>query len=125
MSAPRRILACEDDVSILGLLLRILRREGYVVESATNGEEVLRRISTDTHYDVVLLDLVLPPPDGFALIEHFRRHRPDLLRRTIALSASLSGLKSPPEGIAAFVGKPFDIRQLADLIARVAVADEG
>jgi DNA-binding response OmpR family regulator len=67
-----RILLVDDDTKILGLLQRGLAYEGFEVYSATDGEAGL--VAAHTHRPhLVLLDIAMPGPDGFALCRHFRQ----------------------------------------------------
>lgn len=63
MNSKGHILVVEDEEEILELVTYNLTNEGYSVDSVTSGEEALRRI-TDSHPDLVLLDLMLPGVDG-------------------------------------------------------------
>src|SRR5687768_16120351 len=67
-----RLLIVEDDAKLLRALARGLRQEGYEVDAAQDGEEALS-LATDTEYDAVVLDLMLPGLDGFAVCESLRR----------------------------------------------------
>ncbi len=118
MGSERRVLVCEDDQSIRELLVELLRRQGYVVDTARTGEETLRCIASGT-YQVVLLDMMIATPDGFEIVERLRRDRPDVLARTIIVTASPRAIKDPPRGIGGFLAKPFDLMELAETIDRV------
>jgi DNA-binding response OmpR family regulator len=58
-----RVLIVDDDQEIVNLLSIHLRAEGYVVETASDGLEALDKIS-ETHPDVIILDLMMPKVDG-------------------------------------------------------------
>jgi len=118
MGSERRVLVCEDDQSIRELLVELLRRQGYVVDTARTGEEALRYIASGT-YQVVLLDMMIAKPDGFEIVERLRRDRPDVLARTIIVTASPRAMKDPPRGTGGFLAKPFDLMELAETIDRV------
>jgi len=66
-----RILVVEDEPSIALALEDDLRREGYSVDVATDGEEACRR-GTVEPYDLFLLDLMLPKRDGLEVCRHLR-----------------------------------------------------
>src|SRR5262249_28160653 len=71
MSAPQRILAIDDDPSILTLVSHILERDGYEVAVAADGAEGLARIRSDVP-DLVICDVQMPLMDGFATLESVR-----------------------------------------------------
>ena len=69
-----RILIVEDDLKIASFLVKGLKREGFVVDQAADGEEGLYRVLNEPR-DAVIVDLMLPKLDGLSLIEEMRRRR--------------------------------------------------
>jgi two-component system, OmpR family, response regulator len=67
-----RLLVVEDDAKLARALQRGLQREGYAVDLASDGDEGLEQAS-ENEYDVVLLDVMLPGRDGFAVCRAMRR----------------------------------------------------
>ncbi len=67
-----RILVVEDEVKMARAIRRGLEGEGYSAEVAGDGEDALHR-AIESDYDAVLLDVMLPGMDGFALCEQLRR----------------------------------------------------
>jgi two-component system, OmpR family, copper resistance phosphate regulon response regulator CusR len=61
-----RILVVEDDSRIARFVAKGLREQAYAVDVATNGEEALNRAAINT-YDLAILDVIIPPPDGFEI----------------------------------------------------------
>jgi DNA-binding response OmpR family regulator len=72
-SGAARILLVDDDANTLEILRRWLAKEGYVTDSAHNGEECLEALQRTT-YDVVLLDVMMPVMDGMAVCARMREH---------------------------------------------------
>ena len=68
---PSRVLLVDDSVLIQKTSSRALKKEGFVVDIAVNGEECVR-MSKDGDYDVILLDLQMPVMDGFEAITRIR-----------------------------------------------------
>jgi DNA-binding response OmpR family regulator len=66
-----RILIVEDEPSIALALEDDLRREGYQVQLARDGEEACR-LGTDGRFDLIVLDVMLPKKDGFEVCRHLR-----------------------------------------------------
>jgi two-component system OmpR family response regulator len=66
-----RVLIVEDEVKMAGLIRRGLRKEGFAVELASDGEEALWKAG-GTDYDVVILDVMLPGLDGFEVCRKLR-----------------------------------------------------
>jgi two-component system, OmpR family, response regulator len=66
-----RVLLLEDDRRLGPLVTRGLRAEGHAVDPATTIEEA-RWLATENHYDVLVLDIMVPDGDGLALCEELR-----------------------------------------------------
>lgn len=66
-----RVLVVEDEVRLAETLRRGLIAEGFNVEVASNGEDGLWA-ATETAYDVIVLDIMLPKLNGYKVIEHLR-----------------------------------------------------
>ncbi|MFI5960213.1 response regulator transcription factor [Cryptosporangium sp. NPDC051539] len=66
-----RLLVVEDDPAMSAMLDRGLRRAGYAVDTVATGTDAIWRI-TETDYDAVVLDAVIPPPDGFEVCRTVR-----------------------------------------------------
>lgn len=68
----KKILIVEDNTELLELMRSNLRQAGFATLAATNGVDALKKARSGSP-DLVLLDLVLPELDGFAVCEHLRR----------------------------------------------------
>jgi len=68
---PKKILVIEDEKDIQELLQLYLKRDGYDVHIAKDGETGLRKVSQE-RYDLVLLDLMLPQMDGLEICRNLR-----------------------------------------------------
>lgn len=64
----KRILIVDDDQALLGSLLAVLQSEGYVVDTASTGQEAIKKASTES-YDLMLVDIELPDMDGTDLLQ--------------------------------------------------------
>ena len=67
-----RILVVEDDLRIQSFITRGLREKAYAVDSADNGNQALYLASINL-YDVIVLDVMLPELDGFAVCQELRK----------------------------------------------------
>jgi two-component system OmpR family response regulator len=108
-----RLLIVEDKVKMAGLLQRALGSEGFATDVASRGEDALW-MAGSTHYDAVVLDVMLPGIDGF---ETCRRLRADdvwtpvlMLTARGALADRVAGLDG---GADDYVTKPFEVDELA------------
>jgi two-component system, OmpR family, response regulator len=113
-----RVLVVEDDVKLVRALHRGLEYEGYTVDVAHTGDEGLS-LATAADYAAIVLDLILPGPDGFAVCEELRRRDrwvPVLmLTALVDVSDRIRGLDG---GADDYMVKPFDF---GELLARLRV----
>ncbi|MCU1279838.1 MAG: hypothetical protein JWM53_3384 [bacterium] len=119
MTAQRRtVLVVDDDLSVRGMLIRILGRT-YDISTTDDGERALGLLGQGKRFDVVLCDLMMPRMNGAEFVEQLRRLDADQASRVIMLTANT---KSPLAARLAghvVLGKPFDIAELRELVDRV------
>lgn len=114
-STPTRILVADDDRNIADLVRMYLRKAGFDVVTAHDGDEAEKLLREET-FDLAILDIMMPGPDGLQIVRHLRK-RSDL--PVIFLTArtsdvdKISGLQF---GADDYVTKPFNP---AELVARV------
>ena len=75
MSTLRKVLVVDDDPVISKSFNRVLAGKGYVVVSAENGEEALKKIASE-QYDAVFTDIRMPGMDGIEVAEQLRAKQP-------------------------------------------------
>jgi two-component system OmpR family response regulator len=116
LGVPARILVIDDEPLILNFVSRGLRAQGYSVDTAQHSGEGLRAATSD-HYDLVILDLLMPDLDGVALLRRLLARRPG--QAVIVLSAvgdPASKVECLELGAEDYLAKPF---ALDELLARV------
>ena len=127
MSVPEvRILVVEDEVSLVQLLEKYLRRLGYEVDAYSVSTDALNRFeAAPQSYDLVIADLGMPDIPGDTLLTRMLEIRPDL--RILICSGSPFYLSSLPEALekqVAFLQKPFVPKMLAEAIASLLDKDK-
>ncbi len=113
-----KVLIVDDSEDIRALLTRILKSAGYDIAGAQDGEEAFYRAGT-FRPDLILLDIVMPGIDGFAVCEGLRSQRPAVDAPVIFLSGktdSADKVKGLEIGGADYITKPFN---KAEVLARV------
>ena len=92
---PGTILVIDDEPSVVRALTGLLRRDGYLVGTASNGRHALAQLQ-ERHYDVILCDLRMPELDGPAFYAILTRQYPALRQRVIFLTGDIGGEASTP-----------------------------
>ena len=114
----KKILIVEDNSELLELQRLTLKEAGYVTVTASNGLEALKKARTVSP-DLILLDLVLPELDGFAVCESLRQD-PATANITIIVLTGLNSDFTKFAGIEAgaddYVTKPASLPQLVSKI---------
>jgi DNA-binding response OmpR family regulator len=117
-----RILAVDDDPTILRLLQVNLEMEGHEVLTAGDGHEALAQLRAEAP-QVVLLDVMMPGLDGWQVCERIRAdaelaHTPVVFLSARAQETDLA--RGVEVGADAYVTKPFDPLALVELVERLA-----
>jgi len=116
MSNSVHVLVAEDQESLRLLFSHVVRFMGYECDLASNGRECLLRI-TQSRYDIVFLDLVMPEIDGETALRWIKNHAPGtsvvvtsiqddegIIRRMLALGAT------------AYLTKPFSVNEIKKIM---------
>ena len=107
-----RLLIVEDNPRILSFLEKGLGEEGYVIETATNGDAGLELARTQ-EFDAAVVDVMLPGRSGVDLVRELRR---DGVRLPILLLTALDRTEDKIQGLDAgaddYLTKPFDFTEL-------------
>ncbi len=82
----KTILIIEDDNFLQGLEATKLKKEGYDILNASNGEEALKIVEEKKKIDLILLDLLLPGVDGYMVLEKIRQEKTFLTIPVIVFS---------------------------------------
>jgi DNA-binding response OmpR family regulator len=118
MPTSPRILVVEDDAKVLRFLKKGLETQQYAVETAEDGREGERRLSTQ-RYDLIILDLNLPHVSGLELAARLRQRDPQVpVLMLTALGTTADKLAGFDAGADDYLVKPFEF---AELLARVRV----
>ena len=105
-----RVLVVDDDENNRDMLSRQIRREGYQVQAAASGRDALRLLETE-RVDLILLDVMMPDMDGYAVLQRIRVDSPRLHIPVIMISAldDMEGVVRCIElGAEDYLLKPFD-----------------
>ena len=117
------VLIVEDDEPTQWLLCAVCKRLGYAPKILGDGEEAIAELEKNQEWRVLLLDLYLPKRNGFQLIDDLRSRAPQLLERTIVMTAGGERdiQKTRDLGLVHCVmRKPLDINELNQRMATCA-----
>jgi DNA-binding response OmpR family regulator len=122
-----RVLVVEDEADLADAVARGLRREGYAVDVAYDGDEALDKAAVNA-YDLVCLDLNLPGIDGIDVVRRLRTDGAAEPTRVLMLTARdstrdrITGLD---EGADDYLVKPFDFDELKARVRALLRRDAG
>ena len=110
----RSILIADDEPNILISLEYLMKREGYTVSVARDGEEAIAAILRDRPA-LVLLDVMMPKKSGFEVCQEVRAN--DAVKDTLILMLTAKGretdvAKGLGQGADAYITKPFSTKEL-------------
>jgi two-component system nitrogen regulation response regulator GlnG len=112
------ILIADDDRAIRTVLNQALIRLGHDVRTTGNASTLWRWVE-DGQGDLVITDVVMPDENGLDLIPRIKKIRPDL--RVIVMSAQntlMTALKAAERGAFEYLPKPFDLKELVNVVER-------
>jgi len=110
-----RLLIIEDDPDLLSGLARILRRAGYSVDTAQDGEDGLFK-ALEIDYDAIVLDVMLPRLDGWAVLSKLREKKTTPVLMLTARDATKDRVRGFDTGADDYLVKPFE---QDELLARI------
>lgn len=115
-AGPPRVLIVEDEARLATLLAQHLSDMGFAATIALGGKEALAKGRTDP-FDLVILDVVLPDIDGFAVCRDLRRHNVTIpILMLSARGVTDDRVRGLDSGADDYLTKPFEV---AELSARV------
>jgi two-component system response regulator AtoC len=113
----KRVLIADDEINIRRVLEAILRRDGYDVVTAANGEEALAGMSRGIN--TVITDLKMPGLDGMGLLKRLSVEYPDVPVVMITAHGSVENAVGAVKlGAFDYLEKPFDQEQIRQIVAK-------
>ncbi|MBI4395056.1 MAG: response regulator [Candidatus Omnitrophica bacterium] len=116
----KRIMIIDDEVDLVKTVQLRLESNGYEVSSSVGERSVQDAVSFKP--DLILLDVIMPGMDGFAIIRELKRN-PDTSKVPVVIfsgkpKAAMIELFGP-EGVAGYVAKPYDPKDLFEQIKKI------
>lgn len=118
---PKKILAVDDEKNIRTLIEMNLKRAGYDVITASDGDEALEKIHKENP-DLVVLDVMMPRKDGFEVLRLLRADIATMDLPVIMLTAKSQNadiFRGWQSGVDSYLTKPFNPMELLTFIKRI------
>jgi len=116
MDEHARVLVIDDDESIRKTLAVILEEKGYLVDTAENGKEAIKK-SQAKFYNLALIDIRLPDMEGTKLLTAMREGTPKMVKIIVTGYPSLqNAIEAVNKGADAYVLKPFNMDNVLNTI---------
>lgn len=108
---PPHILVVDDDTRLRTLLKKFLRDNGYMVSAAANATEARRQMATQI-FDLLVVDVMMPGDDGYALTRTIRETSTVPILMLTAMGEATDRIKGLELGVDDYMGKPFEPKEL-------------
>ncbi len=126
MSEKPLVLLADDNEATCTLITAILQNE-FLVETAHDGMEAIEKLKS-RQYAALLLDLLMPVTDGYAVLDFLSQERPELLSRVLVVTASLGAREMQRVRgyrIHGIIAKPFEVDVLFNAVRQCTRQDSG
>ncbi|QWV94853.1 sigma-54 dependent transcriptional regulator [Geomonas oryzisoli] len=118
------ILVADDEESMRWVLSKALKKKGFNVELAKDGNEALKLIKENV-YDLALLDIKMPGVTGLELLDRVKEERADLMVVIMTAEASMkNAVEAMKRGAYDYLTKPFDLGVIDAVVEKVSRARE-
>ena len=117
-ASAQLLLVVDDDPDILDLMSEALMSRGYRVATAINGEDALERIAEQAP-QLILLDMRMPVMDGWEFARVLRERYGRAIPVVVVTAAEDSKLRAAEVGAEGYLGKPFELEELYDIVADI------
>lgn len=116
-----RILIADDEPNIVLALEFLMKKEGYEVQTVSDGEHALRAIETSSP-DLILLDIMMPKLDGYEVCQRIRSN--PSMKNIIIIMLTAKGREIEREkglalGADFYITKPFSTREVVQKVREV------
>ena len=114
-----QVLVADDDPAILRLVKTIVEKEGYTVQTARDGREAYKILTSGDTFSAAIFDVVMPYIQGTELVKHMQSEK-RLMRIPVIMMTAEQNPRLPSEsfasGAVAFLPKPFTTVQLQTML---------
>ncbi|NBJ70458.1 MULTISPECIES: response regulator transcription factor [Clostridia] len=111
MDKESKVLVVDDEERIRRLIRMYMERDGFLVEEAENGREALT-LALENHYDVILLDIMMPEMDGVEVCQELRKEKDTPVIMLTAKGEEANRVQGFEIGADDYIVKPFSPREV-------------
>jgi|TARA_R110000868_G_scaffold103905_11_gene285893 two-component system response regulator CpxR len=111
--STKKLLLIDDDLELSELLKEYLSPQGYEIDVAHDGEMGLSLATSNKHYDLILLDVMLPKLDGFEVLRKLRTSHLTPVLMLTAKGDDYDKILGLEMGADDYLAKPFNHRELS------------
>ena len=118
---PVKVLIVDDEVDFLDIMAERMRARGIDVSTATSAEDAINLVGQE-HYDVVIMDFMMPAMNGFKALKLLKEKKADA--QIILMTGNVPGeliLQAKQNGALDVVEKPADLQTLIEKIKQVTI----
>ena len=120
MNNNLKVLIVDDDESIRWVLDKGLKKNGYHVDLAENGQEAIKALKREDNYFIVFLDIFMPDMNGLDVLKKIKQDHPDLFVVIMTAQATMKNtIEAMQNGAYDYITKPFDLEEIYMLIEKV------
>jgi CheY-like chemotaxis protein len=115
------VLLVEDNEPTCTLMTALLQKD-FAVDVATDGLEAIEKLRINA-YSAIVLDLLMPQVDGYAVLDFLKENNPAVLRSLLVVTAALTRAdlnRVRAYDVCAVIGKPFDVDALLNGVKQCA-----
>ncbi|HEY4643548.1 MAG TPA: response regulator [Bacteroidota bacterium] len=114
-----RILAVDDDRTMLNLIREVLSKEKFHITTVEGGKEGMKVLNR-SRFDLILLDIDMPDVNGFDVLRHIRSRSSDVkVVMVTGLNDLESGVRAMESGANGYITKPFNVKDFVSEVRRV------
>lgn len=119
------VLLADDNEGTRTLITALLQNE-FSLDHATNGQEAIEKLKS-RRYAAILLDLLMPVVDGYAVLDYVTAEHPALLRRILIVTAAVTKRemgRMRGYDVCGIIPKPFEVETFLAAVRKCAASDE-
>lgn len=118
MEERAQILVVDDEERMRNLLKKVLNKQDFSVETASNGKEALRKIQ-ENPFDIIIADVRMPEMNGMEVLKAVKETRPEISMIIMTAFGSIdSAVEAMKKGAYDYITKPFKMSEISIVVQK-------